>query len=299
MASSSSSSLTRSCLLQLSARRMTIALSRQSTHRTISLVPLVQQQIPMQRRRCLRSFNTSCSLLQQQQQHMDHDLLQSIESHRPKGRSRIISDKAYESLCLSLNQSYTVPQLRLYLKTHYKHKTTVNINKAKKNDLLELIVNNYWGFPSRNIVKEAEQKRKQDTVQTYFKTNKSELFFIIGDEGSMLRDIEQVNDVQITIMVDQGQYMIEGLPKNIAKAQQAIRQEFKQLIQEDCKLTSPLKEGLGFNDVIIKVMPIIPNISKQSKTFISINKNNKVIFTIIFEWMMTGISVEGLERGRG
>ena len=287
MASSSPSTLTRTCLLQLSARRMTITLSRQSSHRTISLVPPVQQQIPMQRRRCLRSFNTSCSLLQQQQ-HIDQDLLQSIESHRPKGRSRIISDKAYEVLCLSLNQSYTVPQLRLYLKTHYKHKTTVNINKAKKNELIELIINNYWGFPSRNIVKEAEQKRKQDTVQTYFKTNKSELFFIIGDEGSMLRDIEQVNEVQITIMVDQGQYMIEGLPKNIAKAQQAIRQEFKQLIQEDCKLTSPLKEGLGFNDVIIKVMPIIPNISKQSKTFISINKDNKVILSIICEGMMSG-----------
>ncbi|KAG2221867.1 hypothetical protein INT45_003581 [Circinella minor] len=262
---------------------MTINMSRPSTYRIISYSKQQQQQIPIQRRRCIRSLNTSCSLLQQQQQQqqMDHDLLQSIESHRPKGRNRVINDKVYEALSLTLNQSYTVPQLRLYLKTYYKHKTTINFNKVKKNDLITIIINNYWGFPSRTMVLEAERKRKQDTVQTHFKTNKSELFFIIGDEGSMLRDIEQANDVQITIMVDQGQYMIEGLPKNIARAQQAIREEFKQLIQEDCKLKSPLKEGLVFNDVVTKVMPIIPNISKQSKTFISVNKDNKFTFAAL------------------
>ncbi|KAI7860902.1 hypothetical protein BDC45DRAFT_493075 [Circinella umbellata] len=284
----SSTSLTRSCLFQLSTRRMTINMSRQSTYRIISFTKQQQQQqqqqIPIQRRRCIRSFNTSCSL--KQQQHEDHDLLESIASHRPKGRNRVINDKLYEAVSSTLNQSYTVPQLRLYLKTYYKHKTTININKAKKNDLIDLIINNFWGFPSRTMVLEAERKRKQDTVQTHFKTNKSELFFIIGDEGSMLRDIEQVNDVQITIMVDQGQYMIEGLPKNIARAQQAIREEFKQLIQEDCKLKSPLKEGLVFNDVVAKVMPIIPNISKQSKTFISVNKDDKFTFAALSKQSM-------------
>ncbi|KAI9488687.1 hypothetical protein BDB00DRAFT_847002 [Zychaea mexicana] len=127
------------------------------------------------------------------------------------------------------------------------------------------------------MIQQAELKRKRDAVAIYFKTTKPELFLFISDEGVTLRNIEQANDVHISIMVDEGQYVVEGLPQNVAKAQQEIKKNLK-LIQEDVSLSSQLKQGVTFEDVVARVMPIIPNVSKQSGTYIS-TSNDKFTFT--------------------
>ncbi|KAI9249721.1 hypothetical protein BDA99DRAFT_523469 [Phascolomyces articulosus] len=268
------SSLTRSWIFHTSTQR--IIISRRPIYHSISS----RTPIHCFHHNRQRPFS-SCPLLRTKH---DPDLLKSIDSHRPSGKPRAINDKAYQEIYAGLNQSYTVPQLRLYLKTHH-HNIKFNINKAKKNELLELIVSDYWGFPSRTMVQQAEQKRKRDTVQTQFKITKPELFFTIGDEGSTLRRIEQVNNVHITIMVDHDQYVIEGLPRNIAKAHQEIKHCFKQMIQEEVSLSSSLKDGVTFQDLVTKVMPVIPSISKQCRTFISI-KDDKFTFAALSKQSM-------------
>ncbi|KAI8138307.1 hypothetical protein BJV82DRAFT_631806 [Fennellomyces sp. T-0311] len=216
-----------------------------------------------------RRHFTHCSSLRSTTRTDDvSDVLQSIESLRPKQTARVLKNNDYNQLCKQLDKSFTVPQLKLYLKKHNRH----ILPKSRKQDLLNLIVNGFWGYSSREIIQNAERERKRNAIEAHVKASKEELFFVIGEEGSTLRHVEEQYNVRITILVDQGQYIIEGLRKDVIKAREEIRRQLL-LVHADFQVTQQLKNNISFDDVAAKMMSIIPTISKQCNTFISISKD--------------------------
>lgn len=190
------------------------------------------------------------------------DPLRAIDSHRPKIRSRVLSDTYYQQLQDDLSLRFTVPQLRHYLKSQNKRVPS----KAKKKDLLLSILNDAWGLSSQSMAREAERRKRQGRIRHHFKAEREELFFIIGENGATLREIEDNHRVRVTINVEDGQYAIEGRKQDVEAAKRAIK-EHLHLVHESMDIP-PLSVGL--EEMIRNFQPVLVDISRGSGTFIDI-----------------------------
>ncbi|KAI9320921.1 mitochondrial inner-membrane-bound regulator-domain-containing protein [Dichotomocladium elegans] len=203
-----------------------------------------------------------------------NDLIQSIDSYRPKNTKPVLNNQKYDKLTNDLDMSFTVPQLRQYLKTHEK----VVPKKHRKSQLIQHIIHDLWGFSSQEMVKQKALMRKKDAIQKHFKTNRRELFFIIGDNGDTLQTIENENNVKITVLIDSNQFIVEGLSKDVDAAQHQIRKylDFTEILVD----YPTLKPGVTPEDLIATTTPILPEISKETRTFIEF-VNDKIELTAL------------------
>ena len=195
-----------------------------------------------------------------------NDFIQSIEAIRPKSKkNNVLTNERYDGLVKQLNEGFTVPQLREYLKTQ-QHRVS---KQHRKQQLMDMIIRHVWGFQSREMVRQEAIKKKMDSRQQYCKTNRQELFFIIGDDGDKLRAIEEKHNVQIVVLADLNQYMIEGYAQSVAAARIEIKEYLSSIVNDHINMP-PLKEGVDIQDAFDAIKPFLPHISKEAKAFITI-----------------------------
>lgn len=193
-------------------------------------------------------------------------LLRSVEVFKP--RSMVISQKNMDKLHTHLHNAYTVDQLATIV-TAYKLKR----KGLKKGQLISSIIEKHWGIKTTQQLKEEEKKRQLDIVKKTFPASRQELFFIIGDNGNTIRNIEQENQVKITIDVQSDQYIVEGPSVAVAKAKGEILTHLD--IKEDT-IDIP-KTVVENSNLKTEILNSLADISKVAGTFITMD-DNKVIF---------------------
>ncbi|KAI8637290.1 hypothetical protein BD408DRAFT_486337 [Parasitella parasitica] len=146
-------------------------------------------------------------------------LLESIEAFRPK--KEVISTENMDRLYKLFQKSFSVRQLADYSAVHKLPR-----HGRLKNQLIDGIVKKHWGIQSTKDVDAARQRKalemRRDTVKEIFPATFQQLFFIIGNNGDTIRNIEENYHVFITIDVDKQEYAVEGLSKAVAKAKEEI-----------------------------------------------------------------------------
>lgn len=211
-------------------------------------------------------------LISEQHSSQANDFIQSIEAIRPKSKKQhVLTNERYDNLVKQLDKGFTVPQLREYLQTQ-QHRVS---KQHRKQQIIDMIIRHVWGFESREMVRQAAIKKKMDTRQRYCKTNRQELFFIIGDDGDKLRAIEEKYNVQITVLADLNQYIIEGYSQPVDAARLEIKEYLSSIVNDHISMPS-LKQGVALKDVVNAIKPFLPYISKEANTFITI-QDDKVM----------------------
>lgn len=211
-------------------------------------------------------------LISEQHSSQANDFIHSIEAIRPKSKKQhVLTNERYDSLVKQLDKGFTVPQLREYLQTQ-QHRVS---KQHRKQQIIDMIIRHVWGFESREMVRQAAIKKKMDTRQHYCKTNRQELFFIIGDDGDKLRAIEEKYNVQITVLADLNQYIIEGYSQPVDAARLEIKEYLSSIVNDHISMPS-LKQGVALEDVVNAIKPFLPHISKEANTFITI-QDDKVM----------------------
>ncbi|CDH48623.1 hypothetical protein RO3G_01818 [Lichtheimia corymbifera JMRC:FSU:9682] len=208
-------------------------------------------------------------LISEQHEAPASDFIQSIEAIRPKSKKEhVLTNERYDSLVKQLNEGFTVPQLREYLQTQH-HRVS---KQHRKQQIIDMIIRHVWGFESREMVRQQAIKKKMDSRQRHCKTNRQELFFIIGEDGDTLRAIEEKHNVQITVLADMNQYMIEGYSRAVDAARMEIKEYLSSIVNDHINMP-PLKEGVVIEDVLNAIKPFLPYISKETKAFITIQED--------------------------
>lgn len=199
-------------------------------------------------------------------------LIQSVEKFRP--RKDVVSVSAMDKLQSQLSNAYNVSQLRSILVAQkLSHKG------LKKQQLIDKIIDKHWGVKTTEQVKEEAIKRQMDTVKETFPASRHELFFIIGDNGNTVRNIEEKNQVKVNIDVINNQYIVEGLSASVAKAKKEILSHMN-ILQDIVKVPDFVKEN---QDLQFEVSDALSDISKVAGTFIAL-ENNEVIRLYYKKW---------------
>lgn len=215
-------------------------------------------------------------LISEQHEPPASDFIQSIEAIRPKSKKQhVLTNERYDSLVKQLNEGFTVPQLREYLQTQH-HRVS---KQHRKQQIIDMIIRHVWGFESREMVRQQAIKKKMDSRQRHCKTNRQELFFIIGEDGDTLRAIEEKHNVQITVLADMNQYMIEGYSRSVDAARMEIKEYLSSIVNDHINMP-PLKEGVVIEDVLNAIKPFLPYISKETKAFITIQEDKVCHFVM-------------------
>lgn len=193
-------------------------------------------------------------------------LIQSIEKFKP--RKDVVSVVAMEKLRNQLGNAYNVSQLKAILVAQQlSHKG------LKKQQLIDKVIEKHWGIKTTEQVKEEAIQRQLDTVKETFPASRHELFFIIGDNGNTVRDIEEKNQVKVNIDVINNQYIVEGLSASVVKAKKEILSHMN-ILQDVVTVPDFVKEN---QDLQSEVSGALADLSKVAGTFIAL-ENNEVIY---------------------
>ncbi|KAI9269703.1 mitochondrial inner-membrane-bound regulator-domain-containing protein [Helicostylum pulchrum] len=196
-------------------------------------------------------------------------LLDSVEKFKP--RREVISVKNMERLHTQLSNAYTVDQLRTIVVAHKLVKRGL-----KKAQLVNSIIEKHWGIKTVEQIKQEERERQLDVVKQNFPASRQQLFFIIGDNGSTIREIEQENQVKVTIDVNSNEYIVEGSSASVAKAKSEILTHLN--IKED---TMDVPADIAENQELkTEIANTLVDISKVAGSFITL-ENDKFCFASI------------------
>lgn len=191
-------------------------------------------------------------------------LLESVEKFKP--RRDVISKKSMDKLHTQLTNAYSVDQLSKILLAHGLCRRGL-----KKAQLVTSVIEKHWGIKTREQIKEAERMRLLDVVKQSFPASRQQLFFIIGDNGSTIRYIEQKNKVKVTIDVNSNEYIVEGPSASVATAKEEILTHLD--IKEDTvDIPASMKENTDLQE---QIENNLIDISKAAGTFITLD-NDKV-----------------------
>ncbi|KAI8094511.1 mitochondrial inner-membrane-bound regulator-domain-containing protein [Thamnidium elegans] len=196
-------------------------------------------------------------------------LLDSVEKFKP--RRDVISTKNMERLRTQLSNAYTVDQLGTIVVAHKLVK-----KRLKKAQLVNSIIEKHWGIKTAEQIKQEERERQLDLVKQNFPASRQQLFFIIGDNGSTIREIEQENQVKVTIDVNSNEYIVEGPSASVAKAKNEILTHLN--IKED---TMDVPADIAANQELkTEIANTLIDISKVAGSFITL-ENDKFCFASI------------------
>lgn len=197
-------------------------------------------------------------------------LLESIETFRPKYDVLWVSKM--EKLRTQLHNSFTVKQLGEFLAAHHLQRKGL-----KKQQLISTIIDKHWGIKTDEQVREEELQKKLNRIKESFPASRQELFFIIGDNGNTIRTIEQKNEVNITIDVSEGIYIVEGLPEAVGAAKKEILSHLT-ILEETVDLPPKVIQD---QRLLHEIEAALADVSKVAGSYINL-KDDKV--------KMTGIS---------
>ncbi|KAF7726715.1 hypothetical protein EC973_008489 [Apophysomyces ossiformis] len=142
-----------------------------------------------------------------------------------------------------------------------------------------------WKLKTREQQSLELKQKRLNTVSYEAEASREELFFVIGDNGATLREIEAKNEVSITINVANYRYTVSGTPEAIERAKVDIR-EHLQLFHRELDLP-PVKEQHYYSTIEKEMKRMLVDISKASGVFIVL-ENGK--------FSMAGRSEESLEH---
>lgn len=203
----------------------------------------------------------------------DRTIFGAIEALQPAYKQRsdgekqfksVLSNKEYKKVRDSLNNSFTVPQLRLYLRQQQRF-----ANKSlRKRDLISHIMHDLWGVKSKDMIAEEERQRRRNDVKHIGRGAKHDLFFLVQDNGEALRQIEQEDQVRITVQFDKLRYVIEGQPDSVEQARQKVEASlvFKHASADIPRLAS----HLAWPDFTSRISPVVTDISKTCEAYIDL-----------------------------
>ncbi|CAO3678740.1 unnamed protein product [Rhizopus stolonifer] len=200
-------------------------------------------------------------------------LLEAIESLQPK--SKILPDKEYEKLYNRLDKSYNRKQLAEYLASKEMYEAVKS--KSTKKSMIGFILQNTWSI--KTVGQLRDEKRRRVTQQ--FPATRQELFFIIGDNGNTIRNIETKNEVNITIDVSKNQYLVEGQPLAVEKAKKDIFSHLN-IIEGHIQVPKEMIENEHFRSEISRVLT---DVSKVSGSYILLNAD-KFVFSSLSQASM-------------
>ncbi|KAI8099512.1 uncharacterized protein BX664DRAFT_321460 [Halteromyces radiatus] len=192
-------------------------------------------------------------------------LLNSMEGHRPT--KQVISESAFAKLEQMIHVAYTVPQLKLYLKSN-------GVTPShRKSNLIKQIMVDYWKLttPERKRAKELSQRKNNSRDQ--FQLQQDEMFFILQDNGNMIRDIEQQYKVRVRIGVTDLMCTLEGQKSQLPAALVAIREAIT-LERQRVRLVDDRSTANLTTDTLAMVpQRVLDDLSKTSGAYISLDNN--------------------------
>ncbi|ORX92339.1 hypothetical protein K493DRAFT_44364 [Basidiobolus meristosporus CBS 931.73] len=194
-----------------------------------------------------------------------------------------LTDEEYNVFRNRFNKSFTSAQLKEYCKAYNiiggksKMKTIENImdhwnvEKVKALSGIEI---------AENIIKNA---RKEDSFTEVFDSNRRDLFFIIGNDGDTIRQLELEGNVVIGIDLEKECYTIKGQDTSIDKIKHKIKQLLN-YVEETLDIADASPDFLAQN------LPVISEISKLSNTYMVVDNDQKL--------HISGLSDSDLRRAR-
>ncbi|KAG0167579.1 hypothetical protein DFQ30_005890 [Apophysomyces sp. BC1015] len=193
------------------------------------------------------------------------DLFNSIASHQP--RSNVVESEKYDKIARSLRLSFTVPQLRSFLKKCDAKQHGI------KEELIKRIMTECWELKTREQLSFELKQKKLNAVSYQAEASREELFFVIGDNGATLRAIENQNEVNITINVANYRYTVHGTSEAVERAKLAIKNHLRLFHRQ---LDLPAFKELQYHGSIEReIKRVLVDISKASGVFIAL-ENGKI-----------------------
>lgn len=186
-------------------------------------------------------------------------LLESVETFRPK--HDVIWVSKMEKLRLHLHNSFTVRQLTQFLAAHQLPRKGL-----KKQQLISAVIEQHWGIKTDEQVREEELQKRMNRIKEIFPASRQELFFIIGDNGNTIRAIEKKNDVNITIDVSEGAYIVEGSPEAVGAAKKEILSHLT-ISEETVDLPAKVVEN---PEVLHEIEVALSDVSRTAGAYISL-----------------------------
>lgn len=190
-------------------------------------------------------------------------LLESIETLKPA--QEVISAQELDKLVTMFENSFSVRQLAEYSAVHHLPR-----NKRKKRQLIDGIVKKHWGIQTLEEFDAAREKealeRRRDLVKESFPASFQQMFFIIGNNGDTIRNIEENYQVLVTIDVDKKEYTVEGPSKAVAQAKKEILAHLN-IIQEEVDVPKEIKESAQLKN---EVNESLVDVSKLAGSFITL-----------------------------
>ncbi|KAI8393437.1 uncharacterized protein BYT42DRAFT_609232 [Radiomyces spectabilis] len=209
-------------------------------------------------------------------------LIAAIDSHRPKSKTGVLGDQLFDKLQSTLRNSYTVPQLVVYLKHHdLKH-------TGRKDTLIARIINNHWGLVSKQQVSIEALRKKENNITRLLNTTPEEIFFVTGHHGHNMRQIEKQYGVKIVIDAKNLSYILNGPREGVNSA----RKELTKLggilrVNVPCPL---LKTPSYYAELKRECARFLPSISQMSGAYIDLRER--------FEFMVAGRDQEAIDRAK-
>lgn len=201
----------------------------------------------------------------------NEQLLASIESLRP--RKKIIDEKAFARLESQLRHSYTVPQIKAYFR-HHNIPTSAGKRKA---DLIQHIMERFWQVTTMERKRTKEIFERKNTSQQQFNLESDELFFVLDNNGSMLKKIEDTHEgVRIMINMSDRVGTVEGPKRRLAPALAAIREALV-LERQSFMLDHDAPSSVYLNK---SSRSVINDLSRVSGAYIS-TKNGEVRTSLV------------------
>jgi hypothetical protein len=125
--------------------------------------------------------------------------------------------------------------------------------------------------PNENPLVEDPYHAERNFESEVFSSNRRELFFILGAEGSSLRQLEKEKNVRLSISIADETYTIRG--------EKASIQEAKERIQDMVAVTEESWDVSGYKDkdLVINDASVLEDIARRSETFVSAGRNNTLV----------------------
>ncbi|KAI5124632.1 hypothetical protein M0805_004241 [Coniferiporia weirii] len=151
---------------------------------------------------------------------------------------------AYADLVDRLCRTFSKDQLRQFGK-ELKFGGGLTRGKRKKTEYAESIMEKLWGWEN---LKELERQKRDmsEVISKSFPASASELFLLLGKDGSELLQISTDYNVHISVTPNPLSIRIEGFKKSLEKLESLISERRKAIVEEIVELPtrSPLSPSL-------------------------------------------------------
>ncbi|KAI5853357.1 mitochondrial inner-membrane-bound regulator-domain-containing protein [Tricharina praecox] len=171
-----------------------------------------------------------------------------------------VSQQRYDQLYNQLSHAFNMTQLQDYFESSLPEDTTTppeHRRYTRKPDVIHAVMRDRW----KMIVAEEIAEREDVIVLKDINITTRDIFFLIGEDGRILRQWAESSAARITVDVAKGLLSIQASLASIEKIEKALAETLKAVITEEFSITAtnriaPLRDEF------------IPTISRLTNTFI-------------------------------